>query len=167
MMIAGQVGRAQADNAMAVPPGLLNDLVSWAVEVEPVHGSGLDHVSFRFERRTRACLDGIFREQHTRREVRNSLRLGLSGKRAESDEGAVCDKTRSARAEDGFDCDRARFAAVELERSQEIYLLDGFDVPTGQKCDGGFGECLNAHHAWQDRSTVDLVVVEKGLNFRI
>jgi hypothetical protein len=57
----------------------------------------------------------------------------------------------------------ARFASIELEWGEEVYIFNGVDVPPGKQAQSGFRKRLDAHHSGQHRSSVDLVIVQEWL----
>src|SRR5579862_2221375 len=67
----------------------------------------------------------------------------------------------------GFDSHDSRLIPIELERSQEVDVLNGLDMPAGKQFHGGFREGFDAHYSRKKWRSVDLVVVQKGLSFWI
>src|SRR5579872_4148226 len=80
---------------------------------------------------------------------------------------AIGNQTISLRAECGVDGDRPSLIAIELERSQEIYVFDRLDMPLGKQAKRGFRECLDAHQSGQHGRTFNLVVMQEGLSGRL
>src|SRR4051795_2840793 len=68
---------------------------------------------------------------------------------------------------DDLDCQSARLAPVELKRGQKVHVFEALDAPAGQHGQARFGEGLDAHDSWKHRCSVDLVIVQEGLNRRI
>ncbi len=71
------------------------------------------------------------------------------------------------RMNSGFNSNLARFAAVELEGREEVYVFDRLDPPSGKQAECSFGECLDAHHAGQNRSAVNLMIMKERLSRRV
>src|ERR1019366_10119910 len=67
----------------------------------------------------------------------------------------------------GLDDHCARLMAVELERREEIHVLNGLDMPAGQRPQSSFGKCLDPHNAGQHGRAVNLMIVQERLNVRI
>ena len=63
-----------------------------------------------------------------------------------------------------FNRHRAWLAPVELERRQEVYVVDRLDMPAGNNALSGFCKSLDAHHTGQHRGAIDLMIVQKWLN---
>jgi GAF domain-containing protein len=85
-----------------------------------------------------------------------------------SDELAVGDhRLVAAVADERVQLQRARFVAVELDRRQQVDVLQRDDLPARQQRVGRLGERLHAHHAGQHRGAVDAVVVQEGLQARV
>ena len=106
----------------------------------------------------------LFRQPHAGREVRSHLRLGLIRKGRRPIKRQSATRPSPLRMEHRLDRHRARLVPVELERRQEVHILDRFDMPAGEHGQGRFRKSLDAHDAGQHRRAVDLVIVQERLN---
>ncbi len=80
MMVRGQSPRHQSNDALAIPPCFLYDLIRRPMKVDAIDVGGFDQVPFRCTQGTnRGRWRGFFGKAHTRGEVGGSLRLGLIG----------------------------------------------------------------------------------------
>ena len=95
------------------------------------------------------------------------LRLRMIGQHPPANQPAIGHQLVALWMKSRLDDHRSRLVFVELERSQEIHLFNGFDVPSGMHTQRRFRECLDAHDARQHRSAIDLVVVEERLHLGI
>ena len=110
-------------------------------------------------------VEELAREPHLRGEVRGPLLL--TRHLAIADQRALRDELVALGFQKRREPQRARLAAVELERREELDALDGAGVEAGREQRGQLGEGLDAHRARQDRRAVDAVVREERLLRRV
>ena len=135
-----------------VAPGAVEHLVGGAMEVHAVDrvvahavaAVGRQHGSRRRGGR-------LARQAGAPGEVARLL-LVLAGQRPPSDQLAVGhERAVAAVAHERAELERARLVAVELERRQQLDVLERDDDPTGQQRVRRLGEALHAHDARQHR----------------
>src|SRR5579864_6485559 len=101
------------------------------------------------------------------REMGGCLRICLIGQETMPDQSAIRHRLSSERLNSRLNTQCARLAPVELERRDEVHIFDGFNMPTRKQAQGSFGKRLDAHHAGQHWSTVDLMIMQERLNLRV
>src|SRR6266498_2783426 len=98
MVIGGQAFRHQTSDVPSIPPRLLYNLVRGPMEVESINIGRVDAASGRCNEWSRIRrLDLLFREPHTRSEVRRRLRLFKTWQRAVADQPAIRHQRLSVR----------------------------------------------------------------------
>ncbi len=100
-------------------------------------------------------------------EVDRLLRLGLPREDAASDEAALRLDGVARGAEDRLHADGAGLVAIELERREEVDVLDRGHPEAGHESRRGLREGLDPHDAREDRGAVDAVVEEERLGLRV
>ena len=105
----------------------------------------------------------LAREPDAAGEVQRLARL-LARQAATPDQPAVGHEAAvAAVAHERAQLERPRLVAVELERRQQLHVLERGDLPARQQRVRGLGEALHAHHAGQHGRALDPVVVEERL----